>query len=211
MIGIFGGTFDPVHYGHLRPLLEVREALHLDEVRLIPCYIPPHRGTPGATPAQRLAMLRLALDETPGLVIDERELQRGGPSYMVDTLQSLRDELGSVPLVFILGMDAFCKLDSWHKWQRLIELTHIVVMQRPGSAMPGGAVAELVARHQLKERSELQQSPAGGIWFQPVTQLEIAATAIRERVAQGRDIRFLVPEPVRQYIEASGLYHLQKQ
>lgn len=211
MIGIFGGTFDPIHFGHLRPLLEVREALHLDEVRLVPCYIPPHRGTPGATPAQRLAMLQLALDETPGCVIDERELQRGGPSYMVDTLQSLRDELGSVPLVFILGMDAFCKLESWHQWQRLIELAHMVVMLRPGSAMPSGAVAELVAKHQLKESSELEQSPAGGIWFQPVTQLEIAATAIRERLALGRDIRFLVPEPVRHYIEANGLYHLQKQ
>lgn len=206
MIGIFGGTFDPVHYGHLRPLLEVREALSLDEVRLIPCYIPPHRGAPGATPAQRLAMLRLALDEAPGFVIDERELQRGGPSYMVDTLQSLRDELGSEPMVFILGMDAFIKLDSWHQWQRLIELTHIVVMQRPGSAMPSGAVAELMAARRVNESSELQKMSAGGIWFQPVTQLEIAATAIRERVTQGRDIRFLVPETVRQYIEANGLY-----
>lgn len=210
MIGIFGGTFDPVHYGHLRPLLEVREVLHLDEVRLIPCYIPPHRTTPGATPAQRLAMLQLALDETPGFVIDERELRRGGPSYMVDTLQSLRDELGDLPLCLILGMDAFIKLDTWREWSRLIELVHIVVMQRPGCAVPSGAVAELVARHQMKVCSELKQSPAGGIWFQPVTQLEIAATAIRERMALGKDIRFLVPEPVRQYIEAGGLYQLQQ-
>ena len=208
MIGIFGGTFDPIHYGHLRPLLEVREALHLDEVRLIPCYIPPHRTTPGATPAQRLAMLQLALDETPGFAIDERELQRGGPSYMVDTLQSLRDELGNAPLCLILGMDAFIKLDTWRQWQRLISLAHIVVTQRPGSAMPSGKVAQLVAEHQVKNVGELQKTAAGCIWFQPVTQLEIAATAIRERVAQGRDIRFLVPEPVRQYIEVNGLYHL---
>jgi nicotinate-nucleotide adenylyltransferase len=211
VIGIFGGTFDPVHYGHLRPLLEVREALHLDEVRLIPCYIPPHRGTPGATPAQRLAMLQLAVDEIPGFVIDERELQRGGPSYMVDTLQSLRDEVGSAPLIFILGMDAFNKLDTWHEWSRLIELAHIVVMLRPGSAMPNGAVAELVSEHRVQAVSELQKTAAGGLWFQPVTQLEIAATAIRERVAQGRDIRFLVPETVRKYIEVNGLYPLQKQ
>jgi nicotinate-nucleotide adenylyltransferase len=206
VIGIFGGTFDPVHYGHLRPLLEVREALQLEEVRLIPCYIPPHRATPGATPAQRLAMLRLALDETPGFVIDERELQRGGPSYMVDTLQSLRDELGETPLCLILGMDAFVKLDTWHEWPRLITLAHMVVMLRPGSAMPSGAVAELVSGHRVQAVGELQKSAAGGVWFQPVTQLNIAATAIRERVAQGRDIRFLVPEPVRQYIEANGLY-----
>ncbi len=211
MIGIFGGTFDPIHFGHLRPLLEVREALRLSEVRFIPCYIPPHRAAPGATPAQRLAMLQLALNETPGCFIDERELQRGGPSYMVDTLQSLRDELGDMPLVFILGMDAFCKLDRWHQWPRLIELAHIVVMLRPDSAMPSGAVAELVAAHQVKESCELAQSAAGGVWFQSVTQLDIAATAIRERVAQGRDIRFLVPESVRHYIETHGLYQLQTQ
>lgn len=211
MIGIFGGTFDPVHYGHLRPLLEVRDALHLDEVRLIPCYIPPHRVTPGATPAQRLAMLQLAVDEIPGFVIDERELQRGGPSYMVDTLQSLRDEVGNAPLCLILGMDAFIKLDTWHEWQRLIELAHIVVMQRPGSDMPSGAVAQLVTNHRVNSSSELPQSAAGSIWFQPVTQLNIAATAIREQVAQGRDIRFLVPEAVRQYVDANGLYQLQKQ
>lgn len=208
MIGIFGGTFDPVHFGHLRPLLEVREALRLDEVRLIPCYIPPHRATPGATPAQRLAMLRLALDETPGFVIDERELQRGGPSYMVDTLQSLREEVGDLPLCLILGGDAFAKLDTWHEWSRLIELAHLVVIERPGCMAPRGAVAELVARHQITESNDLTKSAAGGIWFQPVTQLDIAATAIREKVALGRDIRFLVPEMVRRYIEAKGLYQL---
>lgn len=208
MIGIFGGTFDPVHYGHLRPLLEVREALQLEEVRLIPCYIPPHRGTPGAAPEQRLAMLRLALDEIPGFVIDERELRRGGPSYMVDTLQSLRGDLGEVPVCLILGMDAFVKLDSWHEWQRLIGLAHIVVMQRPGSAAPAGAVARLAAECRVKRCDELRQRAAGGIWFQDVTQLNIAATAIRARLAQGRDIRFLVPEAVRHYIEVNGLYKI---
>ena len=206
MIGIFGGTFDPVHYGHLRPLLEVCEALQLDEVRLIPCYIPPHRGAPGATPEQRLEMLRLALVEIPEFVIDERELLRTGPSYMVDTLQSLRDEFGDRPICLIMGMDAFAKLNTWHQWQRVIELAHIVVMQRPGSAIPVGSVAQLVADHQASVGSELKNRSAGGIFFQPVTQLNIAATAIREQVAQGRDIRFLVPEPVRQYIEANGLY-----
>lgn len=211
MIGIFGGTFDPVHYGHLRPLLEVSEALKLDEVRLIPCYIPPHRDTPAAAPEQRLAMLRLALDETPGFVVDERELLRGGPSYMVDTLQSLRDELGETPLCLILGMDAFGKLDRWHEWQRIIELAHIVVMDRPGSRSPAGAIAQLMGERQVKNCDELRQRAAGGLWIQPVTQLNIAATAIRALVAQGRDIHFLVPEPVRHYIEENGLYQLHEQ
>ncbi len=207
MIGVFGGTFDPVHYGHLRTLLEVCELLPLSEVRLIPCHIPAHRGVPGATPKQRLAMLQLALQDIPRFVVDQRELDRGGRSYTVDTLTSLRDELGAAPLCLILGMDAFIKLDTWHEWSRLIELAHIVVMQRPGCVMPSGAVAELVARHRVNDKKYLMRSAAGGIWFQQVTQLEIAATAIREQVAQERDIRFLLPETVREYIKANNLYH----
>ncbi len=206
MIGIFGGTFDPVHYGHLRTLLEVRELLSLSEVRIIPCHIPAHRGTPGATPAQRLAMLQLALQDIPYFTVDQRELQRGGSSYMVDTLTSLRDELGAAPLCLILGMDAFIKLHTWHEWSRLIELAHIVVMQRPGCAMPTGEVAALVARHRVDDKQDLMVAAAGGIWFQQVTQLEIAATAIREQVRQGRDIRFLLPETVRKYIATNNLY-----
>ena len=207
MIGVFGGTFDPVHYGHLRPLLEVKEALGLDEVRLIPSCIPPHRGVPAATPEQRLSMLQLALGDTPGFVIDERELRRGGRSFMVDTLQSLRDGMGNESLSLILGMDAFSTLDSWYRWQQLIELAHIVVMQRPGRRLPqSGAVAALVAERRVREVSLLQQSPAGQILFQNITQLGIAATEIRSMLAKKGDVRFLMPEPVRQYIVENQLY-----
>lgn len=208
MIGVFGGTFDPVHFGHLRPLLEVKQSLGLDEVRLIPSFIPPHRDVPGASAEQRLAMLVLAVAETPGFVIDQRELQRGGQSYTVDTLQSLRDELGDrQPLCLIMGLDAFVALDSWHQWQRLNELAHIVVTQRPGGLLPKvGAVAELVEQAQALDVDELQQQPAGRIYFQSVTQLDISATAIREQFAHGRDVRFLMPDSVRHYIETHGLY-----
>lgn len=208
MIGIFGGTFDPVHFGHLRPLLDVQQALGLNEVRLIPSFIPPHRDTPGASAEQRLAMLELAAAETPGFVIDRRELQRGGSSYTVDTLQSLRDELGcDEPLCLIMGLDAFVALDSWHQWQRLSELAHIVVMQRPGGLFPKtGAVAELVEQVQALDVVELQQQAAGRVYFQSVTQLDISATAIRELVAHDQDIRFLLPDSVRHYIETHGLY-----
>jgi len=208
VIGIFGGTFDPVHFGHLRPLLEVQQALGLNEVRLIPCFIPPHRETPGASAEQRLAMLELAVVNTPGFVVDQRELQRGGPSYMVDTLQSLRDELGSrKSLCLILGLDAFVALDRWHQWQRLTELAHIVVMQRPGGLLPKtGAVAELLEQRQVLDVVELQQQPAGRVYFQSVTQLDISATAIREQLAHGQDVRFLMPDSVRHYIETHGLY-----
>ena len=208
MIAVFGGTFDPVHYGHLRPLLEVQQTLGLDEVRLIPSFIPPHRAVPSASAEQRLAMLELAVADTPGFVIDQRELQRGGPSYTVDTLQSLRDELGSEKSIcLIMGLDAFVALDSWHQWQRLTELAHIVVTQRPGMLLPKvGVVAELVEQAQALDVEELQQQSAGRVYFQSVTQLDISATAIREQLTHGQDVRFLMPDDVRHYIETHGLY-----
>lgn len=208
VIAIFGGTFDPIHYGHLRPLLEVKQALGLDQVRLIPAFTPPHREAPGADVSQRLTMLRLALAEVPGFVIDERELQRGGRSYTVDTLQPLRDEIGpDMPLCLIMGLDAFVTLDSWHEWRRLNRLAHIVVTQRPGAELPhSGPVAELMATARARHAAELQQTPAGRIWFQEVTQLEISATAIRAERARGGDIRFLLPDNVRHFIETEGLY-----
>lgn len=207
MIGIFGGTFDPVHFGHLRPALEVYQALGLRELRLIPCHVPPHRGMPRASAEQRLAMLTLAAQDVPGFVVDDRELRRPGPSYMVDTLRSLRAESADEPLCLILGMDAFIRLDTWHRWQDLMELAHIVVTRRPGSRLPeGGAVADLVEMAQSHEPRELSRRMAGCVYFKDVTQLDISATEIRRSLAGGQDIRFLVPEPVRLYLEAHGLY-----
>lgn len=207
MIGIFGGTFDPVHIGHLRPVLEVHQALHFDEVRLIPCFQPPHRGVPEATPQQRLAMLKLAVREVPEFIIDERELQRGGPSYMVDTLLSLRQEIGVRPLCLILGMDAFRGLAGWNRWRQLIELAHLVVVRRPGNELPTeGEVAALLCERRVDAADQLRAHPAGALWVQEVTLLDISATYIRRDVHAGRDIRFLVPEAVRHYIEAQGLY-----
>ncbi len=210
-IGVFGGTFDPVHYGHLRPLLELQEQLGLAEVRLIPCHIPPHRGIPGATAAERLAMLQLALQEAPGLVIDERELQRDGPSYTVDTLRSLRQELGErQPLVLMMGMDAFLGLPSWYDWQALSALAHIAVAHRPGYRLDEAGVdaelAALLARCRSEDPAELRRTAAGRIIFKSVTQLEISATDIRRRVASGTSIRFLLPEAVRRFIEQQHLY-----
>ena len=207
MIGVFGGTFDPVHFGHLRPLLEVKQALDLDEVHLIPCCMPPHRDEPIATPKQRLAMLRLAVKDVPGFVVDERELQRGGVSYMVDTLQSLRDEVGETPLCLILGQDVFARLDTWHQWSRLIELAHIVAIHRPGSELPtNGPVVDLLEECLADDVGALRQQPAGLIVHQTVTQLDISATTIRDDIRAGRDISFLMPEAVQQYIEEQGLY-----
>lgn len=209
MIGVFGGTFDPVHYGHLRTAWEIQQALGLSQVRMIPCAVPPHRGEPVASGAQRLLMLQMALEDSPGFIADERELLRGGPSYMVDTLQSLREELGRQPMCLILGQDAFNGIDRWHKWQRLIDLAHIVVMQRPGSKLPSmGAVADLMAACGTDDAADLSASSAGRVYLQPVTQLDIAATQLRAamRTDGSEALRFLVPDVVRHYIAEHGLY-----
>jgi len=206
MICVYGGTFDPIHFGHLRTAFEVAEALEA-EMRLLPACRPPHRAQPVATPSQRLAMLERALIGQTRLRLDTRELDRGGVSYMVDTLTSLREERGRTPLALVLGQDAFIHLDRWHRWERLIELAHLVVMTRPGGTLPtAGPVADLLEAHRAGSPEDLHARPAGGIWLCPVTALDISATRIRELCAAGRSPRWLLPDAVLNYIEAEGLY-----
>lgn len=206
-VGIFGGTFDPIHYGHLRVALEVLEALDLAELRLLPARQPPHRDTPGASPEQRLTLLRLAVSEQPGFVIDERELHRAGPSYMVDTLASLRAELPHSPLCLLVGRDAFGDLPGWSRWTQLFELAHLVVLTRPGDwpSLPTALQAEIDQRR-LAEAADLARRSAGGIWFQEVTPLAISATRIRALLEVGRSPRYLLPDRVHDFIRTHGLY-----
>lgn len=208
-IGIFGGTFDPVHFGHLRSALEVWQSLALAEVRFIPCHLPPHRQQPLASPAQRLRMLELALERQPALVIDTRELARSGPSYMVDTLSSLRAELGETPLCLLLGSDAFAGLPGWHRWKELVEIAHLVVMHRPGWAGRDAVqpvLQAMLARREVHEPERLAQQPAGLIRLQPVTQLDISATAVRALMRTRRSPRYLLPDVVLDYMEQEGMY-----
>jgi nicotinate-nucleotide adenylyltransferase len=208
-IGILGGTFDPIHYGHLRIALEALEALELAELRLLPARRPPHRENPGASPEQRLTLLRLAVRDQPGFVIDERELCRDGPSYMVDTLISLRAEHPTTPLCLLVGRDAFAELPRWSRWSRLFELAHLVVLSRPGdwSGLVPELRAEVEARRLAADRA-LGDQLAGGIWFQDVTPLAISATRIRQLLADGRSPRYLLPDPVHEYILSRGLYRV---
>jgi len=209
-VGIFGGTFDPIHYGHLRPALELREQLALSEVRFIPASVPPHRGEPAATAQQRLAMLKLALQGSEGMRIDERELQRSGPSYMADTLRSLRDEVGAQPLVLLLGLDAFLGLPSWHAWHSIIELAHIAVATRPGwksdQLQLHPELAQLWHERLSEDLMSLHHNPAGRMVMVEVTPLDISATQIRAQLRRGRSPRFLLPDPVLDYIERNKLY-----
>lgn len=204
---MLGGTFDPIHYGHLRSALEALEELQLAEVRLIPSHTPPHRDSPLATPEQRLALVQRAIADQPGLVLDDRELTRQGSSYTRDTLACLRAELDDAPLCLLLGMDAFVTLPTWHRWRELLQLAHIVVMHRPGSEPTlTDELNSVVSKHRSKEPTSLRQQPAGNVVFQPVTQLDISATQIRSLLAQGKSPRYLLPDGVLAYIGEQALY-----
>jgi nicotinate-nucleotide adenylyltransferase len=211
-IGVFGGTFDPVHYGHLRSAFELLQAIDLDEVRFIPCGRPPHRDSPVASPESRLAMVRASIQEQPGFRVDDRELRRSGPSYSVDTLSALRAEYPDSSLCLIVGMDAFLGLTDWHRWQHLLDLGHIIVAHRPGWRTPAtGALGELIAEHGTGDPRDLLRTPAGSIYVHAVSQLEISSSGLRQMIGDGGDPRFLVPEAVRDLILSSNCYRRQSE
>ena len=206
-IGIFGGTFDPVHYGHLRSAFEMLQALDFEEVRFIPCSDPPHRGVTYANAGQRFRLVEIAITGQQGFVADDRELRRGGDSFTFDTLSSLREEFPDRPLGLIIGMDAFLGLPTWHRWDEILDYAHIVVAHRPGWKAPDiGVLGELIVEHGTHRADDLHSTVGGFVHIHAVTQLEIASTEIRELVAAGRDPRFLMPDSVRDAIEEMGLY-----
>lgn len=206
-IGIFGGTFDPVHIGHLRSALEVAEFMALDQLRLIPSARPPHREAPQVSAHHRLAMVELAVAGLPPLCVDDRELRRDKPSYSIDTLESLRGELAADDqLYLILGWDAFCGLPSWHRWEALLEHCHILVLQRPDADSEAPeTLRNLLAARSVSDPLTLE-GPAGQISFIWQTPLAVSATQIRTLLASGKSARFLVPDAVLTYIHAHGLY-----
>lgn len=212
-VGILGGTFDPIHHGHLRLAQEALEQCNLAGVRFIPSGMPPHRNTPYAGAQHRLAMTRLALQGNPAFALDEREIHRTDPCYTVDTLTELRAELGTQqPLCLLMGGDAFLLLHTWHEWERLFELAHIVVMQRPGrnvdmqiaDAHPG--LRSRYHRHVRSSTDALRTAPAGAVLVRDMPALQISATDIRARCAAGKNIHYLLPDAVADYIHLHHLY-----
>ena len=202
-LGLLGGTFDPVHFGHLRVAVELAEAFALPQVALVPCFQPPHRAMPVAAAGQRLAMLELAVAGNQRLAVDDCELQRGGCSFTVDTLAALRQQHGeATALYFAMGIDAFNGLAGWQNWQQLFELANIVVLSRPGyqldnhSPVLDGRLSHFTGQHR----------PAGGLYELVVTSLNISATAIRAHRAAGRSISYLLPQTVEHYIHQHRLY-----
>jgi len=211
-IGILGGTFDPIHFGHLRLAEEMLELANLRQIRFIPTGIPPHRNAPQVSAQHRSAMVRLAITDQPAFVLDEREVERTAPCYTVNTLRELRAELGAAqPLCLLMGGDAFLQLHTWHEWEQLFGLAHIVVGYRPGFTLEErihSATAELQRHYQqrLCAANALSQQPCGGITELAIPKLEISATDIRRRVAEGRTIRYLLPSAVADYIHQHQLY-----
>ena len=214
-LGILGGTFDPIHFAHLRLAEEAREALQLERVRLIPAGQPPHRGTPRSTAEDRLAMAKLAIAGNPAFEIDDGEVRAARKSYTVPTLERLRAEFGPArPLVLILGADAFEGLPTWHRWQELLGLAHLAVSNRPGYAPHGRRWPQVLSpeldaacrdRH-AADPAALRATPAGRVIAFDMTPLAISASLIRDLVAHRASVRYLLPDPVVDYIGRHHLY-----
>jgi nicotinate-nucleotide adenylyltransferase len=206
-IGLFGGTFDPIHFGHLRTAFELQQTLGLTEARFLPTGNPPHRDHPLADANLRLAMVQAAVADQPRFVVDDREVRRTGVSYSVDTLTELRAEYPDRSLCLLLGMDAFLGLPNWHRWRDLMDLAHIVVAHRPGWKAPTqGPLGELMVDRGTGSVQELHRAAAGRIYIQAVTQLEISSTELRQLIVAGRDPRYLVPDAVCDIIRETRCY-----
>ena len=208
-VGVFGGTFDPVHYGHLRSALELVEHLQLQQLRLMPCAVPPHRDSPACSAAHRAAMVELAVAGEPRLACDSRELRRAGRSYTIDSLVELHGELGEGhSLCLVLGCDAVLGITGWHRWQELLDWAHVVVIARPGWHLPAaGPVSDWLFAHRLEDPLELRRRPGGGVLIEELRPLAISSTEIRDLLAAGRSPRYLLPQAVLDYIQTHHLYH----
>jgi nicotinate-nucleotide adenylyltransferase len=206
-IGILGGTFDPVHFGHLRAALEIQQALDLSEVRLVPCFQPVHRPWPTASPLHRLTMLQLAVNNEPRLQVDDCEIQQQTASYTVDTLETLKMRLPEAPLCLIMGMDAFAEFPNWHRCQDILRFAHLIVIERPSySLAAGNKAAALLEKHGATDFSTLQKKQAGCILLQRISLLDISATQIRQQMAQRKSPRYLLPDSVYDYILKHQIY-----
>lgn len=208
-VAMLGGTFDPVHNGHLRSAVELRDVLGLDTVHMIPAPQPPLRDTPQVSPQKRLALLQTAIGDTPGIKADARELERDGPSFSVDTLRLLRNEYGEqARLVMAIGWDAFLRLDQWRQPERLFEFAHLVVIARPGYAdVPSPSLLELLGEREVDSVSRLMTEPHGRLLRVTLpTGMAMSATQIRQWLGEGKSVRYLLPEAVENTILREGLY-----
>lgn len=206
-IGFLGGTFDPIHFGHLRPAIEIQQALNLKSLFLMPNYIAPHKSHSLANSQQRIDMLTLAIQDTPSLQISTQELLRNSPSYTIDTLKILRQEHPTTPLCFIMGMDSLINFNSWYQYREILDYCHLVVSYRPGwKPQFNDVINELLLQHETSNSDDIHRALFGKIYFQKTTQLEISSSKIRALAAQKKNIHFLTPSRVCDYIETQQCY-----
>lgn len=207
ILGVFGGTFDPIHFGHITPLLEATQELNLKEIKLIPCHIPPHKASPKVSSHRRLEMVRLLCEKFPTFNADSRELNHDKPSYSYDTLQSLRQEFPLRPLVFFMGMDSYVTLDQWYRWRELFGLCHIVVCKRPGKypALSNQLRSALTDRV-VNNPAVLHRCIAGKVYFAHTTEMAISSTLLKQRLSSGLNCSDLLPDVIKDYIELHALY-----
>ena len=212
-VGIFGGTFDPIHYGHLRVAEEVIEAVGLQKMYFIPAGVPRLRHAPIASPQHRAELVRIAIQDNFRFVLDEREINRDGVSYSVDSLRELKQELGKkVILCFVIGADAFIKLDKWNSWRELFNLCHFVIATRPGHVLSSNhdvlpkELKDECSQRWVSSVDSLRRATSGMIFVAPTTMLDISANIIRARIAAGKSVRYLIPDAALSHIAASQLY-----
>jgi nicotinate-nucleotide adenylyltransferase len=211
-LGVLGGTFNPVHLAHLRLAQELARGLGLDKVRFIPTGTPPHRSAPKIEGRHRLEMVRLAIAGNPLFEADDREIRRQGICYTFDTLTELRSDFGNRPLCLLMGADAFSALTTWHRWTELFDLAHVVIAHRPGfplndlqASLPA-PLRQAYLQRLAPDSGTLRIAPSGSILTREITALDISATRIREQLAGGGSARYLVPDPVLDYIDRNHLY-----
>ncbi|MGG4607702.1 nicotinate-nucleotide adenylyltransferase [Providencia sp. Me31A] len=206
---LFGGTFDPIHYGHLRPVEALAKQVGLEKVILLPNHVPPHRPQPEASPLQRLEMVKLAIQDTPLFTIDTRELEKNSPSYTIETLVQLRQEMGATqPLAFIIGQDSLLSINTWHGWERILDNCHLLVCARPGYAtqFSDPIMHAWLSQHQTLDPVRLNQTANGYIFIGNTPLVNISATQIRKKLNTGDSCSELIPDAVLQYIHQQHLY-----
>jgi nicotinate-nucleotide adenylyltransferase len=206
-IGIIGGTFDPIHFGHLRMALELKTTLDLSRVHFIPCYQPVHRALPLASADARVEMVKTAIKGNPDFFLDLREIKRQGKSYFIDTLIDLRQEMKTASLCIFIGLDEFLNFTTWHRYLEILEYGHLVIAHRLQYDLPqSGLLADFLNKHLQKQGDFIHNNLAGGIFLQTITALEISSSGIRNQIAAGKNPSYLLPETVYDYIKQHQLY-----
>jgi len=206
-IGFLGGSFDPIHNGHLLPAIEVAEQLQLQQLFLMPNHIAPHKAGSHCSAMQRVEMVKLAVQDVDTLAIDTRELNRDSASYTVETLKEIRVQYPNTPICFLMGMDSLINFDKWYQWQNILNYCHLVVCARPGwKGEFNDTVQDLLNHHQTQSVDELHQFQSGKIYFQKTVQFDISSTQIRHHIKHDLNIEGLLPQPIHHYIKRHKLY-----